>query len=256
MSEAFEIGAIAMRTQQRALEVLANNIANVNTQGFKRAQVRYTDIVSNRLDPLLPAEARVDHPAFAGVTMDPRLALDEQGDIQRTARSMDLAIEGAGFIELMGPAGQTLLWRGGGLKVLDDGMLATEGGIPLKAAISLPRDATELLIDKNGAVRAKIGADAEAIEIGQIRLVRVDDASGVARLDGGLYRVDETRLLNEAEPGDEGVGLLVQGALERSNVELTDEMVQLLMVQRAYAASAQVVQAADQLMGIVNGLRR
>lgn len=256
MSDAFEVGAIAMRTQQRALEVLANNIANVNTQGFKRAQVRYADIVSSRIDTQPPAEARAEPPGFAGVTMDPRLALDEQGDIQRTGRSMDLAIEGAGFIELMGPAGQTLLWRGGGLKILDDGMLATEGGIALKAAVSLPRDATELSIDKNGTVRAKVGGEPDAIEIGQIRLVRLDDASGVVRLDGGLYRVDEARLVTDAEPGEDGLGLLVQGALERSNVELTDEMVQLIMVQRAYAASAQVVQAADQLMGIVNGLRR
>ncbi|WP_447726070.1 flagellar hook-basal body protein [Sphingomonas koreensis] len=256
MGDAFEVGAIAMRTQQRALEILANNIANVNTQGFKRTQVRYADIVSNRLDAQSVAEDRATPPAFAGVTMDPRLALDEQGDVQRTGRLMDLAIEGAGFIELMGPAGQTLLWRGGGLKILDDGMLATEGGIPLKAAVSLPRDAVELSIDKNGTVRVKVGSEAEAIEIGQIRLTRLDDASGVERLDGGLYRVEEARLLNNAEPGEDGVGFLVQGALERSNVELTNEMVQLIMVQRAYAASAQVVQAADQLMGIVNGLRR
>lgn len=256
MSDAFEVGAIAMRTQQRALEVLANNIANVNTQGFKRAQLRYADLASNRADGVPPADARADPPAFAGVAMDPRLTLDEQGDIQRTGRSMDIAIEGAGFIELMGPAGQTLLWRGGGLKVLDDGMLATESGIALKAAISLPRDASEISIDKNGTVKVKVGTEAETIEIGQIRLVRLDDASGVTRLDGGLYRVDEAQLLTDAEPGDDGVGLLAQGALERSNVELTDEMVQLIMVQRAYAASAQVVQAADQLMGIVNGLRR
>lgn len=256
MGEAFEVGAVAMRTQQRALEVLANNIANVNTQGFKRAQLRYADVVSNRLDAAALAEARIEQPAFAGVTMDPRLALDEQGDVQRTGRPMDLAIEGAGFIELMGPAGQTLLWRGGGLKILEDGMLATESGIALKAAISMPRDATELSIGKDGTVRASIGGEAEPVEIGQIRLVRLEDVSGVTRLDGGLYRVDEARLRTDAEPGDDGAGLLVQGALERSNVELTDEMVQLIMVQRAYAASAQVVQAADQLMGIINGLRR
>jgi flagellar basal-body rod protein FlgG len=256
MSDAFEVGAIAMRAQQRALEVLANNIANVNTQGFKRAQVRYADLVSNRTDVQPLADVPADDPSVAGVTMDVRFALDVQGEIQRTGRAMDLAIEGAGFIELMGPAGQTLLWRGGGLKILDDGMLATEGGLALKAAISLPRDATELSIDKNGTVSAKLGDEAEAVEIGRIQLVRLDDVSGVTRLDGGLYRVDEARLLADAEPGEDGAGLLVQGALERSNVQLTDEMVQLIMVQRAYAASAQVVQAADQLMGIVNGLRR
>lgn len=256
MSEAFEVGAVAMRAQQQALEVLANNIANVNTQGFKRAQVRYADIVSNNID--VPSEIGMqDHaPLLAGVMMTPRLALDEQGEIQRTERAMDIAIEGAGFIELMGPAGQTLVWRGGGLKVLEDGMLATEGGIPLKAAVSVPRDASSIVIGKDGMIHAIVAGEVEPMEIGQIRLVRLDDANGVTRLDGGLYRIEDERLFVDGEPGDDGLGLLTQGAIERSNVELTNEMVQLMMVQRAYAASAQVVQAADQLMGIVNGLRR
>lgn len=256
MSDAFEVGAIAMRAQQRALEILADNIANVNTQGFKRSQVRYTDIVSNGIETVAATERQARTSSSGGVMMDPRLALDEQGEIQRTGRAMDIAVEGAGFIEVMGPAGQTLLWRGGGLKILDDGMLATDGGFALKAAISVPRDAGALFIERDGTVRAAVAGEADPVEIGQIRLVRLDDADGVTPLDGGLYRLDESVVLSENEAGEDGSGLFVQGALERSNVELTNEMVQLMMVQRAYAASAQIVQAADQLMGIVNGLRR
>jgi flagellar basal-body rod protein FlgG len=256
MSDAFEVGAVAMRAQQRALEVIADNIANVNTQGFKRSQVRYTDIVANGAQALAAPDAQARPSAPSGVMMDPRLALDEQGELQRTGRALDLAIDGAGFIELMGPAGQTLLWRGGGLKILDDGMLATDGGIPVKAAITMPRDASALTIDRNGTVRVTLANEAEPVEIGQIRLVRLDDSDAVTRLDGGLYRIGDTTQLTDAEPGEDGLGLLAQGAVERSTVELTTEMVQLMMVQRAYAASAQTVQAADQLMGIVNGLRR
>lgn len=257
MSDAFYVGAVALQTQQRALEALANNIANVNTPGFKRAEVRYSDVVTRRAESDgVDASSDANSGAVAGVMLDAQFMLNEQGELQRTGHSMDLAIEGAGFIELMGPAGQTLLWRGGALRVNEDGLLATDKGLALRAAINVPRDATALSIGSDGLVRATVPDSAEPVELGRIQLVRLDDVSAVTRLDGGLYRAgDETRL-TEAQPGEDGAGLLVQGAIERSNVALTDEMVHLMMVQRAYAANAQIVQAADQLMGIANGLRR
>ncbi len=94
------------------------------------------------------------------------------------------------------------------------------------------------------------------MELGQIELVRIDDPSSVDRLDGGLYRVRDGAPLTEAQPGEDGAGTFVQGAVERSNVSLTDEMVRLMLVQRAYAANAQIVQAADQMMATANSLRR
>lgn len=255
MSDAFHVGAVALQTQQQALEALANNIANVNTSGFKRSEVRYADVVVRRGDGAAAAAAG-ERESVAGVVLDTQLMLNEQGELQRTGRSMDLAIEGAGFVELMGPAGQTLLWRGGALKVNEDGLLATDKGLALRAAITVPRDATAVEIASDGTVRATVPDTADPVELGQLQLVRVDDPASVARLDGGLYRAAEDTQLIEAQPGEDGAGLLVQGAIERSNVALTDEMVQLMMVQRAYAANAQIVQAADQLMGIANGLRR
>jgi flagellar basal-body rod protein FlgG len=182
--------------------------------------------------------------------------IEEQGRLQSTGRAMDLAVDGAGFIELMGPAGQTLLWRGGALKVNEDGLLATQAGLPLRAAITVPVDATAIEIDADGLVRARAGETAEPVEIGRIALVRLDDAEGVERLDGGLYLVDEPARLTESQPGEDGTGLLVQGAVEGSNVEMTSEMVQLMLVQRAFAANAQIVQAADQMMALANQLKR
>jgi flagellar basal-body rod protein FlgG len=105
-------------------------------------------------------------------------------------------------------------------------------------------------------VRAVLEPGGEPTEIGQLMLVRIDDATAVQRLDGGLYRVEDATRIAEAQPGEDGVGLFVQGGAERSNVELANEMVQLMLIQRAYAASAQIVQAADQLMAIANGLKR
>jgi flagellar basal-body rod protein FlgG len=254
MSDAFSIGAIGLDTQQRALEGIANNIANVNTPSFKRTQLRFADMVASRPDP----DAAMADPAstMAGVAIDAQYMLNEGGKLENTGQAMDLAIEGNGFIELMGPGGQSLLWRGGGMKINEDGLLASAAGLALRAGITVPADATGLTIGSDGIVRATVPDGADPVELGQIQLVRVDDPSAVDRLDGGLYRVRDSAPLTEAQPGEDGAGTLVQGAIEQSNVSLNDEMVRMMMVQRAYAANAQIVQAADQLMGIANGLRR
>lgn len=252
MSDAFSIGALAMRTQQQALEALANNIANVNTAGFKRARVRFADLSGNVPTATGPATAAAD----AGVRFDTQLTIDQQGEVQRTGRPLDLAIEGDGFIELMGPGGQTLLWRGGTMKVDADGLLSSDGGLPLRAAVTIPADASGVEIGRDGIVRATLPDGAEPVELGRIELVRCDDPATLVRLDGGVYRMANDARSTAVDPGEDGAGWLVQGAVERSNVQLTDEMVQLMLVQRAYAANAQIVQAADQLMGIANGLRR
>ncbi len=256
MNGAFHIAAVGLEAQQRALDTIANNISNVNTPAFKRSGVRFSEMLASRADP---ATARSDLGSGAispaGVMADTTFMLDEIGKLESTGRAFDLAIDGRGFVEVMGPGGETLLWRGGTLKVGDDGLLATATGLSLKAAITVPDDATTIEIGSDGIVRAKVG-ESEAVEIGQIMLVKADDSAALQRLDGGFYRAEEGARLVDAQPGEDGVGLLVQGAIEGSNVELTAEMVQLMMVQRAYAANAQIVQAADQLIGIANGLRR
>lgn len=259
MSDAFHVAAVGLRTQQRALDGIAGNIANVNTPGFKRTQLRFSDMVAPSetlpTDPSRPDAPRAAD-TLAGVALDPQFMLNEQGEVQRTGQPLDIAIEGRGFIELMGSGGQTLLWRGGALRVNEDGQLAASNGLVLRANITVPEDATQLEIGRDGIVRATIPDSTEPVEIGQIQLVRLESTHGVERLDGGLYRVAEGTVLNEVQPGEDGAGQLIQGAIERSNVALTDEMVQLMLVQRAYAANAQIVQAADQLMAVANGLRR
>jgi flagellar basal-body rod protein FlgG len=257
MNGAFHIGAVSLDAQQRALEIIANNISNVNTPGFRRSVVQFSEVLAARADPSsLSADLGASAFTASGVRSDALFMLNDQGEIQRTGEAMDVAIDGEGFVELMGPGGQTLLWRGGTLRVGDDGLLSTATGVPLKASITVPTDAREITIGADGVVRARTPEGAEPIELGQIMLVRVSDPSAVQLLDGGVYAVEDPSRLNEARPGEDGTGLLVQGSIERSNVELSSEMVQLLMVQRAYAANAQIVQAADQLMAIANGLRR
>jgi flagellar basal-body rod protein FlgG len=253
---AFYVGSVGLETQQRALDVLANNIANMNTPAFKRSQVRFREVVARRKDVVRSADLTPPAQTLSGVRLDRAVLVDQQGALRKTGAATDLAIDGAGFIELMGPAGQTYLWRGGGLKVNEDGLLAAANGMPLKAAVTVPRDAGALTIGADGAIRANLPDVAESVELGQIVLVRVDDAEAMERVDGGLYRLRDDARIEAAPAGEDGNGTLVQGSLEQSNVALNEEMVALMLVQRAYAANAQVMQAADALMGIANGLRR
>lgn len=255
MNGAFHVGAVGLQAQQRALEVVSNNIANVNTPTFKRTDVRFVEMLAIGSDPEVPTANRSEASA-SGVAARAALAMDEGGTIEATGRPMDVAIRGRGFIELAGPGGRTLLWRGGTLKTLEDGTIAAAGsGLPLRAALSLPTGATELAIAGDGTVRAT-GAEGESIDIGQIALVTPRDADAVRAIDGGLFEVADAADLDELPPGEDGAGTLVQGGIERSNVEMTTQMVELMLVQRAYAANAQVVQAADQMMATANGLRR
>jgi flagellar basal-body rod protein FlgG len=182
--------------------------------------------------------------------------IDRQGELEPTGSALDLAIDGDGFIEVMGPDGQTLLWRGGRLSISAERMLATADGHVLQDQVPIPEGARDIRIDRNGAVSAKLVGSEDFAEVGRLSLTRVDDHEALERVDGGFYRVADARAVYSAPAGEDGAGSFVHGALERSNVELSEEMVRLMLVQRAYAANAQILQAADQLMGIANTLRR
>lgn len=258
MNGVFHIGATGLQAQDRALHVVANNITNMNTPGFKRAEMRFAELIG----PTLPVvEGGAAAPAAEGgiATFGVSAAGAERvflpGEMRPTGNPLDLAISGEGFIELTGPDGQTVLWRGGTLSITEDGFLAGANGFPLKAAISVPEGATSITIDAAGEVRAIAPGETAPTSIGRIDLVLVRNMAGLADMEGGVYRAAAETDIVTAEAGEQG-GTFVQGSIELSNVALTDEMVQLMMMQRAYAASAQVVQAGDQLMAIANGLKR
>jgi flagellar basal-body rod protein FlgG len=253
MNGAFYIGATGLDAQQRALDVVANNIANVNTPGFKRSQIRFSEVLGGA--PINGVDGSVGQGALTGVSADVSGRVFAQGDLKPTGSPLDVAIDGDGFLELMAPGGQPVLWRGGTLKVGADGYLAAANDMPLKAMIAVPTDASNLTIGRDGKVRATVGN--ATTELGQLNLVRAKDQSALTTAgEGGLYRAPDPADLMNVAPGEEGAGVLVQGSIESSNVQLTDEMVALLLMQRAYAANAQVIQAGDQLMSIANELKR
>jgi flagellar basal-body rod protein FlgG len=251
MSSALEVAAVGMRAQQGALDAIANNISNINTPAFKRSELRFSELVDRRpVDGVAAQKNGLQTDTLA------RPLIEKQGQIEATGNTRDIAIAGRGFIELAGPGGRSLLWRGGSIRILEDGALATSSGYLLKAAITVPTNATEIRIERNGKVTALLPQPEGETEIGQINLVIAADTGRIERLEGGVFAVTDFGELIEAAPGDEGFGSLVQASLESSNVDLNAEMINLLISQRAYAANAQVVRAADELYGIANGLRR
>lgn len=257
MSGAYEIGAVSLRAQQLALETIANNVANINTPGFKRADVQFAEIVTALGDPATETErlARGSFSPAGGVRFTARPMISEPGEFRSTGHALDFAIEGAGFVELMGQDGVSLLWRGGTLEVDRDGYLAAANGAVLRTLISVPDDATDIRISYDGSVSAT-GNDGERLELGQIMLVKPESDADVRRLDSGLYQLVEGARATEATPGEDGTGGIVQGMIESSNAELTDAMVEMLLLQRAFSASAQIVQTADQIASITNNLKR
>lgn len=246
MNGAFHIGAVGLDAQRVALEAVAGNITNLATPGYKRTGIRFD---------ALAAEPR-QGAAPAGVRAEASERVFDQGELRTTGRALDVAIDGAGFIELADVGGRTLLWRGGGLKVDDDGFLAADNGRQLAARIAVPDGTTALLIAPDGRVTGLPAGEGERRELGVIELVTIRDPASLNAADDGLFAADEATVSRSAAAGEDGAGTLVQGAVEGSNVVLTDEMVALMLVQRAYAASARVVQAGDEMMAVINGLKR
>lgn len=256
MNGVFYIGATGLDTQQRALDVVANNIANLNTRAFKQSHAQFSQMVA----PALPGDADTStantQAAMLGVKFDGAPVDFTAGQLTETGAPLDLAINGPGFIELMGPGGQTMLWRGGTLMVNPDGYLAASNGMPLQAMISVPREASSLSISGDGKVTATVDGSDQPLVIGQIELAQDSDPATLTAVGGGLYAPASETDLTRSAPGVDGMGVVAQGFAEGSNVDLSREMVTLLLMQRSYAANAQVVQAGDQLMAIDNELKR
>jgi len=256
MNGAFYIGAVGLDAQQRALEVIANNVANINTTAFKRSAVRFSELAAPLRDGDDLAISRTGPATLQGVALSGTPLVWTQGALQQTGQQFDLAINGDGFIELAGPSGHSLLWRGGTLKINGDGLVATADGTPLRAMIAVPQGTGTLTIGNDGKVSAITGGDSTAQQIGQIDLVTAKSPDALADTGNGYFEADDESQLATVSPGEEGSGVLVQGSLESSNSQLADEMTNVLLAQRAFGANAQVVQAGDQIMSIVNQLRR
>lgn len=264
MFDALYIGATGMQAQQMNVDTIANNLANVNTTGFKKGRLTFSDLVTRSAVPLPLADAGAPLGLMdavtrvgAGVGIGGMAKLFDMGDLKKTESAFDVAIEGDGFMEVTLPDGSQAYARGGTLRVNKEGLLATQAGYALKPGLSIPDSAQALLIDPDGTVRVRLANQATPVEIGQIDLVRFSNPQALLAQGDNLYRPTEAAGDPVVgKPGEEGLGRMAQGFLEGSNVKLVDEMVNLMIAQRAYEASVKVVQASDEMLGMVNALRR
>ena len=259
MLNSLYIGATGMQAQQANVDAIAHNLANANTPAYKRSRVLFEDMLARAgiaLPEGLPGEGAAAGNGI-GVLVSGNAKLFSDGDLKKTDSPMDLAIRGPGFLEVMLPSGGVALTRAGALTVNADGLLADAAGRALRGSIAVPPSARELAIDAQGRVTARIDGDAAVVELGQLELAKVANPDALQPLGENLYRA--TAASGEpayGKPGEDGSGSLSQGYLEGSNVKLVDEMVNLVLAQRAYELNAKLVQAADEMLAIGNGLRR
>lgn len=259
MIDSLYIGATGMQAQQLNVDVIANNLANVNTAGFKKNKVTFEDSFYQVAKSTMGSQDF--HPDQVILGMGTLVSSNSksftQGEIKATESPLDLAIQGNGFFEVVLLDGSSAYTRYGSLKVNADGYLSTSAGYQLKQEIQVPNDIQEVVIDKQGKVSGRSANDNELIELGQIELSNFANPEGLEPIGENLYLASsEAGQVNTDKPGENGLGNVVQGYLESSNVKLAEEMVNLVLAQRAYELNAKLIQASDEMLAISNNLRR
>jgi flagellar basal-body rod protein FlgG len=257
MIDALYIGATGMQAQQQHVDVIANNLANVNTSGFKKNRVLFQDAYYRAQQLSASGDANQAILLGMGTLIASNNKSFLQGDVKATESPLDLAIRGDGFFEVLLPDGSSAYTRHGALKVNENGVLATVSGYELKQQIEIPVDSVEVVIDASGKVSSRNSKDIALAEIGQIELSSFSNSEGLKPVGDNLFTVtDSAGQVTANKPGEDGLGTLAQGYLEGSNVKLSEEMVNLVLAQRAYELSAKVIQASDEMLSISNNLRR
>lgn len=250
MNPALRTAATGMAAQQTRTEVIANNLANVNTTAFKRSRAQFEDLLYQTMQgPSVLGGPDANTSPSVQVGRGTRLAavqrLQSQGPLEETQRSLDVAIDGEGFFQVQLPNGNTAYTRDGSLQISDQGVLVTSDGYQIGGGIKVPSDVADIGISPTGIVTAT-NTGGESTEIGRIELARFVNPGGLTALGQNLY--SETPASGEATvgyPQDDGMGRLIQGHLESSNVEIVQEMVDMISAQRAYELNSKAVKTAD-----------
>jgi flagellar basal-body rod protein FlgG len=249
-----------MQSQQTNLDVISNNLANVNTTGFKKVKAEFQDLLYQTSRAAgaetgggnkLPTSVQIGH----GSQLVSTSKIFTTGDMTKTGERWDVAIQGDGFFEVQLPDGTTAYTRDGALKVNAEGQIVTNDGLPLQGGFQpVPQGTTKVTIAPNGEITTE-GADGN--QTFRVQLVRFANPAGLEAVGHNLFK--GTEVSGDAEPGmpaENGYGELQQGYLEMSNVKVVEEMVNLIMAQRAYEVNSKAVQSADEMMQMSNNLKR
>lgn len=257
--KALTIAATGMNAQQLNLEVIANNIANINTTGFKRARAEFSDLLyqAERTAgvPNQANQAIVPEGALVGLGVQTAAVrnLHIQGSFNETGNPFDVALTGKGWFQIQSPTGETLYTRAGAFNKNADGQLVTLDGNQVQPAINVPAEAIDITITETGQVFAKLQDQIGLQDLGQLTLANFTNEAGLEPLGGNLYRQTQASggpLVGV--PGDTGFGSVKQGYLEASNVDPVKEITDLITAQRAYEMNSKVIQAADEMAATVS----
>ena len=262
MIRALFTAATGLQAQQMNTDIIANNIANANTPGFKRDRLNFQDLLyqtfrragqSTLTGSQVPTSLRVGH----GVRPIATQKIFLLGAAQPTGNALDLMISGDGFFQVTMSDGSTAYTRDGTFKMDSEGNVVTADGLYLEPSISIPDNAISIEIASDGTVSALLGSDSTLTQLGQIQLARFQNPAGLDTIGQNLFReTDGSGSPQIGTPGEEGYGQIAQGFIEMSNVSIVEELVNLIVAQRAFETNSRAVDVADQLLNIANNLAR
>jgi flagellar basal-body rod protein FlgG len=250
-----------MNAQQANIDNVAHNLANVNTTGFKKSRVEFEDLVYQQIKapgtPTQEAEAPIGLEAGLGSRAVATARNFTSGNLRSTGGSLDLAIEGQGFFQLTLAGGETGYTRAGTFHLSGQGQIVTADGYPLQPAITIPANATSVMVSKDGVVSVGVPGQGAPQQVGTLEITLFQNPAGLQAKGGNAFTAttasgDPT----SGVPGTDGLGSLAQGFVEDSNVSVVEEMVNMILGQRAYEANSRVIRAADEMLQQVNNLSR
>ena len=253
--------ATGMMAQQTNVDVISNNLANVNTTGFKKSRANFQDLLYSTLKtPGVQMGGGMELPVGiqigSGVRTESVSKVFTQGDFASTENPYDLVIEGDGFFQVMQPNGETGYTRGGSFKVDSQGRLCTGEGYTMTPAITIPQDATEVSVGADGTVSASYPNQAAATVVGNITIAKFSNPSGLLAAGHGIYKESSASGAPQVgAPGENGSGTIMQGFLEMSNVKVVEEMINMITGQRAYEINAKAVTTSDEMLSTANRLK-
>lgn len=260
MLRSLTTAATGMIAQQNYLDIVSNNIANVNTTGFKKSRIEFQDLLSQAVKT---PGAMINQGTFQPVGIEMGLGVKTaattrvftQGTAIATSRNLDISIEGEGFLQIMKEDGTLAYTRDGSLKVDAMGQLCTTDGLLLQPQTSIPADAAEINITQDGNISVKVGTSTTQTIVGQIQLVKFQNPSGLLSVGHNLYvETPGSGTPIQNTPGQNGMGTIQQGFLEGSNVQIVDELIGLIKAERAFESNSKIINASSEILKQTNGL--
>ena len=258
MNQALWIAKTGLDAQQTRMSVVSNNLANVNTTGFKKGRAVFEDLVYQTIrQPGAQATQEAQLPSGltlgTGVRTVATEKLFEQGNLVQTENALDLAIEGQGFFQILMPSGELGYTRDGSFQVNSEGQVVMSNGYALQPGIVIPETAQSITVGKDGTITVQLPDEAEPVEVGAIQLANFINPAGLQPVGENLFlETAASGAAQQSNPGENGVGKVTQGALETSNVNMAEELVNMIETQRAYEVNSKAISAADSMLQFVN----